>query len=71
MNQIREWSGKCQRCFSPSDCYTMSMLDVSLICLVCADLEREDPNYSRAREAEEAAIRSGDFNYKGIERDNK
>ena len=66
MNQLREWMGECQRCYKNVDMYTMSMFDVTLICLECADSEKEWPEYSRARQADENAIRSGDFNYKGI-----
>jgi hypothetical protein len=39
VNQLREWTGKCQRCFVESDVFTMSMLDVALICLRCRDAE--------------------------------
>ncbi len=40
MNQLREWTGKCQRCFAESDVFTMSMVDVALICFSCRDAER-------------------------------
>lgn len=40
MNQLREWTGICQRCFKKSEKYTMSMLDVSLICEDCNSGER-------------------------------
>ena len=40
MNQIRDWEGACQRCFALSEKYTMSMLDVSLICMRCANQEK-------------------------------
>ncbi len=40
MIQLREWTGRCQRCFKKSDEYTMSMFDVSLICEECNSSER-------------------------------
>tara|TARA_A100001037_G_C15112099_1_gene619500 strand:+ start:695 stop:874 length:180 start_codon:yes stop_codon:yes gene_type:complete len=43
MNQIREWEGFCQSCFSATVEYTMSMYDVTLICLKCAENEKKYP----------------------------
>jgi hypothetical protein len=40
MNQLREWTGKCQHCFEACEKYTMSMFDVSLICLKCCEDEK-------------------------------
>ena len=68
MNQLREWCGQCQECGKQTDSYTMSMFDVSLICMECADAEQEDPRYVEARAADEQAIRSGNYNFKGIGR---
>ncbi len=46
MNQLREWNGKCQNCFTPTEQHTMSMFDVRLICLECAEQERSaSPQY--------------------------
>ena len=39
MNQLQEWTGKCQRCFIESDVFTMSIVDVTLICFRCRDVE--------------------------------
>ena len=66
MNQIREWEGECQRCSVKTGTYTMSMFDVSLICFDCADSEKKYPKYSEARQADEKAIREGNFNFEGI-----
>ncbi len=41
MNQIREWEGVCQSCFSTTVEYTMSAYDVTLVCLKCAENERK------------------------------
>ena len=39
MNQIRDWTGKCQRCSKEAEAHTMSMLDVSLVCIPCHESE--------------------------------
>jgi hypothetical protein len=64
--KCREWSGNCQRCFAKSDIHTMSMFDVSLICITCSDTEKKHPDYEKARSAEQEAVRQGDYNFKGI-----
>ena len=66
MNQLREWDGKCQRCYTPSDSHTMSMFDVSLVCMVCKEAEIKHPRYEAALAAEEAAVKRGDRNFEGI-----
>ena len=66
MNQLREWTGKCQRCMRDSDVHIMSMFDVSLICTQCWEYEKLDPSYKKAADFERAAIKDGDFNFKGI-----
>ena len=35
MNQVRNWGGKCHRCFAMTDEHIMSAYDVSLICMKC------------------------------------
>ena len=55
MNQMRDWTGSCQRCYRPTNMHTMSMFDVSLICMQCADAERKHPQYSKAEEAERSS----------------
>lgn len=66
MNQIREWNGTCQRCYSLSELHTMSMFDVSLICLKCADGEKTHPQYKNAEKAEIKAVKQGNLNFAGI-----
>jgi hypothetical protein len=44
----------------------MSMFNTQIICMDCKDKERDDPRYKEARESDEAAIRSGNYNFKGI-----
>jgi len=66
MNQFREWTGYCQRCGEKSNVHIMSTFDVSLICMTCFDLEKKHPDYERAKNAEETALKKGDRNFKGI-----
>ena len=66
MNQLREWDGNCQRCYKPTDGYTMSMFDVALICFNCRDGEKNHPDYLQAVEAENDAVKRGEFNFPGI-----
>lgn len=45
---------------------TMSMFNTDTICMACADAERKRKDYEAAREAERAAVRAGDRNFKGV-----
>lgn len=44
----------------------MSRFNVDLLCMPCEDEERRHPDYDRARQAEEEAVKRGDYNYPGI-----
>ena len=66
MSRCREWTGNCHRCFAKSEMYIMSMFDVSLICDHCHKAELRHPDYEKAREAEHAAVKQGNYNFKGI-----
>jgi len=66
VNQLRDWEGKCQRCCEPTDMHTMSMFDVTLICMVCCEVEQRHPRYNQAREAEAQAVTQGNTNFPGI-----
>jgi len=59
---------RCARCGKPTAATIMSMFNTDIICLDCADAERKDPRYKQAREADEAAIRRGNYHFKGIGR---
>jgi len=50
VNQIQEWTGKCQRCFSLSENHTMSIFDVTLICLDCRDKETKELEKEKEKE---------------------
>jgi len=58
----------CDRCTKPCTATTVSFFNTQTICLDCWQAERKDPRYQKAREAEEAACRRGDFNFPGIGR---
>jgi len=66
MNQLRDWDGRCQRCSNPTDIHTMSMFDVSLICMTCKTAEHKHPRYKEACDAERQAVKEGNTNFKGI-----
>ena len=56
----------CDRCGAPLTIRTMSMYNEDVICMACKKKERQRPDYRKAVEADNAAIRRGDFNFKGI-----
>jgi hypothetical protein len=57
---------KCQRCRKSTNTTIMSMFNTDIICMDCKQAEEKDPRYREAREADEAAIRRGDFRFPGI-----
>ena len=57
----------CDRCGRTLDGgRTMSMFNEQTICMDCAAKERERPDYKTACDAEIAAVRAGNRNFKGI-----
>ena len=57
----------CDRCGAPlTGGRTMSMFNTDCICMKCAKEERARPDYGKARDAEMAAVRNGDRNFRGI-----
>jgi len=57
---------KCARCHKDTYVTIMSMFNTQEICMACKDSEEKRPDYGIARAADEAAIRRGNFNFKGI-----
>jgi hypothetical protein len=57
---------ECQRCHKHTLATIMSMFNTEEICMECKEAEKQRPDYDAAVKADEAAIRSGDFNFKGI-----
>ena len=60
------WGERCQRCYKETNCHTMSMYSVLLICMECKDEERKRDDYEEARDAAAAAVKSGNYNFEGI-----
>lgn len=57
----------CDRCGgSLAGGRTMSMFNTETICMACADAERKRADYKAAQEAERAAVKGGDWNFKGV-----
>jgi len=57
---------ECERCHAQCFATIMSMFNAEMICLDCKAAETTRPDYNNAVKADEAAIRAGDFNFKGI-----
>ena len=60
------WADRCQRCYKESNSHIMSMYSDKLICTCCKAKEEKRNDYERARSADQEAIRSGNYNFKGI-----
>jgi len=57
----------CDRCHQELKAgRTMSMFNEQCICTECAEKEKQDPEYKKAVEADQAEIRKGNYNFKGI-----
>ena len=57
----------CDRCGgSLSGGRTMSMFNEDCLCMDCKEAERKKPEYRSAVEADNAEIRKGNYNFKGI-----
>jgi hypothetical protein len=59
---------RCDRCYKPMTAYSMSFFNTDVICFDCRKKEREHPDFTKAREADEQAIMQGNYNFKGIGR---
>jgi hypothetical protein len=57
---------QCQRCNKETNILIMSMYNTQEICMECKTAEEQRPDYQVAVKADEAAIRTGNFNFKGI-----
>ncbi len=57
---------KCDRCGKEMTVHTMSYFNTDQICLECEEREISHPDYARAVETENEAVRRGEFNYPGI-----
>ena len=58
---------RCDRCGGSLDGgRIMSMFNEDVICMACKEKERQRPDYRKAVEADNEAIRNGNRNFKGI-----
>lgn len=57
---------KCQRCSTETDTTTMSMFNTDIICMGCKAIERNDPAYKAAAEAERREVLAGNYNFPGV-----
>jgi len=58
---------RCDRCGKPlNGCSIMSMFNTDIICMDCKMKEKNHPDYKKAVEADNDAIKNGNYNYKGI-----
>lgn len=58
---------KCDRCGEDTrGMTTVSFFNTQEICLACDKEERAHPRFEEARKADEAACRTGNFNFEGI-----
>ena len=63
---MKPWKGRCQRCYTKTNCYTMSWYNEQLICTECDQKEHKRKDIKKAKDAEFAAVKSGNRNFKGI-----
>ena len=57
----------CDRCGKPlNGGRIMSMFNTDCICIDCSNAERKRPDFNEALKADEAQIRQGNYNFKGI-----
>ena len=57
---------RCDRCSTDVDVTTMSYFNEEIICMDCDEKERKHPKFKEALEADQEAVRKGDFNFPGI-----
>lgn len=56
----------CERCGRPAPITTLSYFNTDTLCMGCDARESRHPRYRAAVEADEQAIKRGDFNFPGI-----
>jgi len=56
----------CRRCGTKTTITIMSIFNTDTLCMPCKDKERNHPKYEEAREADNNAVKRGDYNFPGI-----
>jgi hypothetical protein len=51
---------RCERCGKKADCITMSYFNRDMICAECEKKEKKHPDYKKAKEIENEAVRKPD-----------
>ena len=63
--RMREWNGRCQRCYKPSTSHIMSMFSEALICPDCKEKETKRDDYKEA-EARDLTEYAGRLSSQGL-----
>jgi hypothetical protein len=63
---MKKFNGTCERCAKHTLSHTMSMFNTDLICIPCSHKEERHQDYEKARKADLAEIRKGNYNFAGI-----
>lgn len=56
----------CRRCTVVTNTLKMSWFNTEMLCKACQDEESKHPDLQKAKDAENAAIKCGNYNFKGI-----
>lgn len=56
----------CDRCKKETFAITGSYFNTEMICIECDERERAHPDFARAQEIENQAVKRGDYNFPGI-----
>ncbi len=56
----------CARCGNDLSVSLMSRFNTDVLCMNCEALEREHPAFAAAEETELLAVRSADYNFRGV-----
>lgn len=57
---------RCNRCGQKEYIFTTSIFNTEWICQDCQELEKEHPEYQKAKDAELTAVKQGNYNFQGI-----
>jgi hypothetical protein len=63
---VRTKPVECQRCRKQTLETILSMFNTEEICMGCKEAEEQRPDYQKAVEADQTAVRTGDIAFKGI-----
>jgi len=71
MREKKPYLTHCERCGNSFkrnsvSIHTMSWFNLEHICIDCRNKEQQHPDFQRAKDAEIAALRAGDYNFSGI-----